>query len=340
VERLRDAGPADRVYVTRTDELGVTTVSFGDGRNGARPPSGQENVRARFRVGLGTAGNVAAGQVMILTQPPPGVRAVTNPLDATGGADPEGVDRARRNAPLGTLTLGRVVSVADYAAFARTFAGIGKAESVLLTAGGRQLIQVTVAASDDAALAPDSDLMANLTQALARNAKARLPFRLDPRERVFVFLGAGVRLDPDYDWANVRPQLRAALVAAFPFEERGMGRGLFLSEVVSVLQSVGGVVSVEVDYFFGVEERRPGPAGRVLRSPDEIKREVGHYTAVPGLTENNQPVHPDRPPVSPVVPALPAGVEGGAVRPAQIAYFGPETLDELKATVSFRLIRT
>ena len=40
---------------------------------------------------------------------------------------PEASDDARRNAPLAVMSLDRLVSVQDYADFARTFAGIGKA---------------------------------------------------------------------------------------------------------------------------------------------------------------------------------------------------------------------
>jgi hypothetical protein len=337
VLRLREAGPTDRVYVATTDDAGRTTVTFGDGRFGARPPSGAENVRAYFRVGTGTAGNVQSGQIILLTQPPPGAHGVTNPLAADGGSDPEGTDRARRNAPLGTLTLGRVVSVRDYAAFARTFAGIGKAESVLLTAGHRRLIQVTVAGSDDLPLPPDSDLLANLTQALARNGTARLPFRVDPRERVFVFLRAGVRLDPDYLWEDVRPDLRRALVREFPFEHRGLGRSLYLSEVVAALQHVPGVEAVEVDYFFGVEEMKTAGGTRTARTPEELQTEVEALVTV-GQGEDPEQARARQ--THPAVVARPAETDGGAVRPAQIAYFGPETLDDLKAAVSFWLVRT
>ena len=47
-------------YTTTLDDSGQTTVVFGDGFNGARPPSGVNNIHARYRKGLGTSGNVAA----------------------------------------------------------------------------------------------------------------------------------------------------------------------------------------------------------------------------------------------------------------------------------------
>jgi hypothetical protein len=340
VESLAAAGPKDQVYETKTDNDGHTTVIFGDGAHGARPATDVENIRATLRVGLGQGGNVRAGQVSLLTKPPAGVLSVTNPLPGTGGADPEGRDRARRNAPLGTLTLDRLVALTDYAAFARAFAGIGKAEAIELSDARGRFIELTVAGADDVPLAPESDLLVNLRQALALDGDPRQLVQIDPRERVLLVLQAGVRIDPDYLWPDVEAALRQALVDNFPFENRGMGRSMFLSEVVAVLQGVRGVLDVEVEVFDGVTERKPGTytdakgnqvTGRVLRTPQELADAVA--AAVSGALPPGQPPRPRQ-----LVPVLPAAVEGGTVRPAQIAYFGPETLDVLKAAVTFREI--
>ena len=144
-------GPRDRVYTTRAGDDGKVTVLFGDGRTGARLPSGTENVRATYRKGIGKAGNVKAGQLSLLLTRPLGVRAALNPLPAAGGDDPETLDRARRNAPLTVLTLDRIVSLRDYEDFARAFAGIAKALATWTWDGERQGVFVTVAGVDGAA---------------------------------------------------------------------------------------------------------------------------------------------------------------------------------------------
>lgn len=56
VPDLGRAGPDDRVYELRVDEDGSLRVRFGDGRHGARPPSGEVVVRASYRVGGGKSG--------------------------------------------------------------------------------------------------------------------------------------------------------------------------------------------------------------------------------------------------------------------------------------------
>ena len=121
---LFDATPSDRAYVVRTDEQGKTYVQFGDGERGARLPSGANNVRAKYRKGIGAGGNVKAGALAQLIDRPLGVKGVTNPEQAGGGVDPESEDAARASIPLGVRTLGRAVSLLDYEDFARAFSGV------------------------------------------------------------------------------------------------------------------------------------------------------------------------------------------------------------------------
>ena len=141
---LYGLGPADREYMVRLSDSGAVTVTFGDGVNGSRLPSGNNNVSALYRTGTGTGGNVDAGTLSILQSRPPGLRGVNNPVAASGGADPESLGSARSNAPLAVLTLDRIVSLEDYQNFAAAFAGIGKALAVPLVLGETMLVQLTV----------------------------------------------------------------------------------------------------------------------------------------------------------------------------------------------------
>ena len=248
-------GPTDRNFISRNDDSGkTTTVTFGDGIHGARLPSGSENVSAVYRSGIGKPGNVGAEQISLLATKPLGVKSVINPLPAAGGADAESRDQARRNTPLAVKALDRLVSVQDYADFARTFAGIGKAGAARLTDGRRQVLHVTIAGEDDIPIDPASDLYRNLLQALSLYGDPHLALQLALREMVMVVLSARVRVHPDYLWELVEPQVRAALLDAFGFANRLLGQGLARSELISAIQHVPGVSYVDVDVLGGVPE--------------------------------------------------------------------------------------
>ena len=310
-EGLAGLGPTDRQYITKTSDDGKTTVIFGDGVHGARTPTGLENLRAIYRNGIGKPGNVLQGQISQLGDRPLGVSAVVNPLAATGGADAESRDQARRNAPLATTALDRLVSTQDYADFARTFAGVGKASAAELPGPRGTVVHVTIAGLDDIPIAPDSDLFRNLKTALVRYGDPVQPVMLAVRGRILLVLSAGVKIMADYVWEKVEPKVRAAVLNAFSFDARELGQTAFLSEAIAAMQAVEGVEYVDVDSFGGV----PGltPSGDRI-APSEIAAAVAGVIAAP--------------PADRVIAQL-AWFNGATILPAQVAYFAPDLPDTL-----------
>ncbi|HEX7956816.1 MAG TPA: putative baseplate assembly protein, partial [Pyrinomonadaceae bacterium] len=253
-DTLAGLAPTERVYVTKADEAGATTVVFGNGRQGARLPTGNENVRATYRSGIGKPGNLKAAQINQATTKPLGVKGVSNPLAATGGADRESRDEARRNAPLAVMALDRLVSTRDYEDFARTFAGVAKASASRLSDGRRRVVHVTIAGADDAPISKTSDLYKNLREALRKFGDPSLPVELQTRYLKTLFVSANVRIHPDYIWESVEPKVRAALLERFGFDRRDLGQDARLSEGVAAAQAVEGVVYVDFDLFDSVAE--------------------------------------------------------------------------------------
>ena len=311
---LAFVGANDRSFVTATDDDGKTTVQFGDGVHGARLPSGVENVVATYRNGIGTPGNVRAQQVSLLATRPLGVKEVINPLRASGGADAETRDQARRNVPLAVLALDRLVSVADYADFARTFGGVGKAAAVKLG----NLVQVTIAGAADAPIDATSDLYRNLLQALRQYGDPSLPVRLDVRELLALTVSAKVGLLPDFAWESVEPAVRAALLDAFGFERRALAQSVYLSELVACIQAVRGVAWVDVDAFGSLDE------ATLLAGFG-----VGGDKQDDGASLPSQATAANVATVPPRVPVRPARYDDGTLRPAQLAYLPPNVPDTL-----------
>src|SRR5215210_106896 len=128
------------------------TVRFGNGIDGARLPTGRNNVVATYRQGLGRDGNVGPNTLTTLLDRPVGLKSVTNPTEARGGADPESLDEARTNAPNTVRTFGRVVSLRDFEDAAREFAGVAKARANLEWDGLEQVVRLIVAGDKGAAV--------------------------------------------------------------------------------------------------------------------------------------------------------------------------------------------
>jgi len=251
---LAAAGPRDRRFITSTDDSDHTTVVFGNGAHGTRVPTGLANVKAVYRYGIGAAGNVNAGQISQLATHPLGLQGVINPLPASGGADRDGADQARRNTPIAVMALDRLVSVKDYADFARAYAGIGKASAVRLSDGRRQIVHLTIAGAGDIPIDQNSDLYRNLVTSLETFGDPFLPIAVCVRKVKLLVISAGVQVLPDYQWESVAPNVRGALLALFAFDARDIGQTAFRSEAVRAMQEVAGVSYVDVQIFDSVAE--------------------------------------------------------------------------------------
>ncbi len=245
--RITAMQPKDRSYLIRRADDGTVTVQFGDGANGARLPSGQTNVEARYRVGIGAGGNVEQGQISMLLQRPLGLKEVVNPIPASGGTDPESRDGARRNAPLTVLTLDRIVSLQDFEDFAAAFIGIGKAQAVWLWDGEGRLVHLTIAGVDGADVDPGSTLYRNLADAIDAVRPPHQPLRLEPGKVLRFGLTANLRIKPEYESDKVLAAVRSALAAAYDFASRQYGQSLSGSELLARIQGVAGVDWVDLD---------------------------------------------------------------------------------------------
>lgn len=257
VPSLYDMGPNDQGYVLRTDDAAKTSVLFGDGEHGTRLPTGVDNVRAVYRVGLGSPGNVAAGKITNLVSRPLGVKDVTNPLPAVGGVDRENTDQARRNAPLGVTALDRLVSTPDYEDFTRAYAGVEKAYAANLSDGFVQRLHLTIAGRDGDEISKVSDLYRNLIQTLRNSGDPSLPITVESRRLRLIVIVARLRVLPDYEFDPVVLAVREQMYKAFGFESREFGQDVILSDVLATIQSVRGVEAVVVENFGTVDERSP-----------------------------------------------------------------------------------
>jgi hypothetical protein len=323
---LPGLSPTDRTFIMKTDDDSKTTVVFGNGREGARLPTGIENIKAEYRNGIGKMGNVKAGQVTLLSTRPLGVKEVINPLRASGGADKESRDQMRKHVPLAVKALDRLVSVQDYEDFTRIYAGIGKARAVELSDGRRQLVHITIAGADDIPIDENSDLYRNLRQSLLDLGDPYQAIQLEIRELMLIVITARLRILPEYQWEQVVTQVRTALLEAFSFERRELGQDVLLSEVMSVMQAVRGVVYVDVDLLRGIPEKIPdtgNPGKRRLLTPEEIAKQVTEP-----LTAKDQSGSTVKEPLARVSVNL-ADSKAGTVFPAQLAFLTPDVPETL-----------
>ena len=258
VPTLYQQGPSQQVFKTLNQADATTEVIFGDGVEGSRLPTGQNNVQANYRVGSGSGGNVAAGSLTTLVDRPLGVSGVTNPESATGGQDAQSISDVRSNAPQTVLTLGRAVSITDYQSYAATFAGIAKAYAIWIPAGPGRGVFLTVAGVDGAELQPGNPTLTNLVTSLKNYGNPLIPITAVSFLETLFGLSADVQYDPAFDQPTVHAQVLATLSQAYSFANRTFGHGVSVDEVATIIQAVPGVVAVNVKEIHTVATSKAG----------------------------------------------------------------------------------
>ena len=261
------------VFVTREDNSGATHVMFGDGVNGARLPTGVNNVVATYRVGAGAA-SPPAGKLTVIAKPYPGLRSVLNPVAVIGGADADPPDQIRRYAPRSVLTFGRAVSVFDYQALAAQTPGVTRATAVWTWNDARQRALVTVYVGDD----PGARTAANT--ALAAAGDPNRPVLVVQASQVAVALTITLLTVPGMDATLIAAAVATALtdteVGLFGSWNMGVGQRLFDSQIEAAVLGVSGAVamtilSVEADGAASVGPLHdPGEGGYFTLDPADI----------------------------------------------------------------------
>ena len=312
VQSLYNQSPSAQVYETLNLPGGTAKVQFGDNVEGATLPTGQSNIVASFRVGLGSAGNVAAGAITTLVDRPLGVTGVTNPMAATGGQDAQSIEDIRANAPQSVLTLGRAVSITDYQNFAATFAGIAKAHAIWIPNGPHRGVFLTVAGVDGIAL-DGSQTLANLVAALKGYGNPNVAIYVQSFYETVFGLSADIAYDLKYDAKTVKADVLSLLSKTYCFASRTFGQGVSADEIAALIQGVEGIVAVNVTSLNVVATSAAGDLGSAAYSVSAYNNWVAQKKVV------------KRPYAGParICPYVPVAVAGALPAPAEILVLEP-----------------
>ncbi len=289
------ASNKDRCYELDTS---AGRVWFGNGVHGSIPPAGRDNVKATYKVGGGSRGNVAANQITSLKTSIAFVDRVLNPISAGGASDAEDFASAIDRGTHAARNRGRAITEEDYEFLTREASpAIAKAKCIpgmdnnYNTKAGWVSVIIMPSSQDEMPI-PSLQLKSLVEQHLARSCPEVI------RDRLFV---AG----PRYCRVSVNAVLKTKTLEAIPSVEMeahskiksflhpltggdkgtgwDFGRMPYYSDFYAILEKVGGVdyvesLSVELCLMVGGQEK-----GKTTLPPDEswkIPFEVYDYDIV------------------------------------------------------------
>ena len=267
-------------YVVEIDNGGTGVLRFGDDVHGRRPEPGT-TFTARYRVGNGPAGNIGADALAHLALQVPEIKAVRNPLPASGGQDPESLEDVRQRAPVAYRVQERAVTPADYAAVTERYVDVQRAAATFRWTGSWHTAFVTVDRGGGAPVTEDfeDDLRAHLE----RYRMAGHDVEIDGPRLVSLELDLHVCVAADDFRSDVEQELYDVLSNRdLPDGRRGLfhpdnwtfGQPIYLSAIVAAAHQVTGVESVTARVFQrqGSPESSGLAAGRLDMDRLEIVR--------------------------------------------------------------------
>ena len=271
----------DAHYVVEMDDESRAHLRFGDGDLGASPDV-DAVFSARYRIGNGTSGNVAAEAIAIMVTPPGGAISGANihprnPLPAQGGIDPETVTEARLFAPYAfRRELMRAITADDYAQLAGGHGQIQRAAAQLSWTGSwyEARVALDVYGAESASPAVCNDILALLHRYRRMGHDlAVVPARYVPLEVALLvcvqqnFLRGHVEKALTEIFGNAR--LSDGRLGFFHPDRLSFGSSIYASEIIALAQAVEGVESVRLATLQRVNE-----VASVEQGPRELAQGV------------------------------------------------------------------
>ena len=241
VVTLNDSMSEDAHYTVRMREDGTLRIGFGDGTHGRRLPTGNSNIRIRYRIGAGVVGNLDAGSLIKIVKPHSLISSVVQSLASTGGNDMESVASMCSNAPASVLTLERAVSLSDFTYLTMQNSSVWQANAIRHPPGLGYLEQIEVAVVP-AGGGELGSLQQTLRDYLRAHALPGVSVQVSCYVGVIFDLDIIIRVkSAEYDPDQVAEQVRIALLAEFALQGAAFGTTLYRSQLYKVVESVAGM---------------------------------------------------------------------------------------------------
>ena len=289
---LRDllgSAEPDRVFVVETEFDGTATLRFAtpgapgsetEGTNGMVPTPGA-TFTATYRIGNGTPGNLGAESLTQLSAADPRILRCTNPLPATGGADPETPEQIRRRAPQDFLSPQRSITLTDYQQIAQTNPAVNQAVASLRWTGSWYSVFLAVEPKGGGTLTPA--LQKSLYTQVDRFRLAGQDLELESPQYISLQITLQVTIAPDYFRANVQQALLQVLGnRVLPNGRKGLfhpdnfdfGETVYLSPLYAAARAVPGVLQVAAVDFQpqGIATNRHLTSGEIKLGSLQVAR--------------------------------------------------------------------
>jgi hypothetical protein len=256
---LLSSGPTDLHFVVEIEADGTTYLRFGDDQHGLRPDPGTHFI-VTYRVGNGVAGNIGRDALChIVTNDATllaAVKAITNPMPASGGCEPDSVEQIRQHSAGSLTEQARGVTPQDYITLATQDPQVHRANALLRWTGSWYTVFLVVERENG--LPVDDAFEQSLRQRLEQ-------YRMAGTDLVIVspvYVPLEISMTAYYKQGYLPGDVETALLKVFsnqqwPDGERGFfypdnfgfGQPVYLNELYVAARAVPGIERVDITTF-------------------------------------------------------------------------------------------
>ena len=268
-----DADPDTAVYIFSITETGSVRIKFGDGISGLVPTINSDII-VTYRIGVGAESNRYG--VNTLTELNPsvtGVVSVFNPVQPSGGKDPESIEEAKINGPLSLRALDRAITLQDFETLAVKTPG-GGVRAARASAEDPYDVTVYISAEGQNPIPtgvwyPYLDTGTGLIGAVGRWLTTKKPVATSLNVRAPVpvtpVLRAQINCLPNILQTECVLLVKESLLALFSETSEVFGKGIPISRVTQVIENTRGVDFVNI-----IEFRRQPSLYLITGQPNQL----------------------------------------------------------------------
>ena len=250
--------PQDEIYIVREDANGDSWVQFGDGKTGARLPSGIRNLVAIYRAGTGAYGALKEETTVQAKGKLDRLDKIQLPGVASGGSEPETGENARQAAPGKIQSLDRLVSLKDFESETLAIPGILKAAAAWELVDNVPAIVLTVLMETgrDQEIDEVREILNDYNKC---RGPQRFPIIVHQGHLQYVHIDAVFALDATFREEPVKKAIKEALgvtgeegdsvdgsAGLFGLGQRWFGENEYATRIAGTMQNVQGVVWAKV----------------------------------------------------------------------------------------------
>lgn len=254
VSSLFGHGGKEEIYIVREDANGNSWVQFGDGKTGARLPSGLQNIVVKYRTGIGAYGTLKEETTVQAGDRLANLDKIWLPGLVSGGEQPETGNNAKQAAPGKIQSLGRLVSLKDFESETLGIAGVAKVAATWALIDNIPTVVLTVLMQTGRDKEIDQ-VESTLNHYNRCRGAQRFPIQVNPGTLQYVYLDVSVGSDPTFRPELVRQGVIQALgvtdedLGLFSLQQRQFGAKEYATRIEGIIQNVEGVVWVKVTAF-------------------------------------------------------------------------------------------